>query len=331
MIASIKLINDKFSLQDIIYNMSGQVILDKEIHIIEVTFKWFLEQKLDEEKIYIKKEIKINDLENKEIKIVLHYVEFFYFAKNILNFIPNKDAFISNDLSYYKDKKLYLSPIIIFRNGVSWSNIISLLQLEGITVHGGSNTRRHKLSINEYRLSVFLYLSGLIGSVEEFYANYIDKIISSNTFPKDLYNYLKFNDNLDSFEGKDKNLKEYLEFNKNLHSFILIQNYGEEMLSLEKEINTLTEFINIEYDSKLQTLLKFKSNLNKRLEKDLTKDFTYASQKHRMVVKARIKKLKGEKTDVDIDIKNLNSILQNNKEKLIKLNLMLTEIKDKKK
>ena len=97
MIASIKLINDKFSLQDIIYNMSGQVILDKEIHIIEVTFKWFLEQKLDEEKIYIKKEIKINDLENKEIKIVLHYVEFFYFAKNILNFIPNKDAFISND------------------------------------------------------------------------------------------------------------------------------------------------------------------------------------------------------------------------------------------
>ena len=29
MIASIKLINDKFSLQDIIYNMSGQVILDK--------------------------------------------------------------------------------------------------------------------------------------------------------------------------------------------------------------------------------------------------------------------------------------------------------------
>ena len=71
------------------------------------------------------------------------------------------------------------------------------------------------MSINEYRLSVFLYLSGLIGSVEELYANYIDKIISSNTFPKDLYNYLKFNDNLDSFEGKDKNLKEYLEFNKN--------------------------------------------------------------------------------------------------------------------
>ena len=38
--------------------MSGQVILDKEIHIIEVTFKWFLEQKLDEEKIYIKKDRK---------------------------------------------------------------------------------------------------------------------------------------------------------------------------------------------------------------------------------------------------------------------------------
>src|ERR1700736_5283781 len=97
-----------------------------------------------------------------------------------------------------KDLLFGFNPIIIFQD-LHWGNILSLLELNGYTLHGGSITRRHKLSIVQYRLSQFLSLSNLCLYKSEFYFQYVDKIFSSNKYDTNFYKHLIESNNKNEF------------------------------------------------------------------------------------------------------------------------------------
>ena len=58
-----------------------------------------------------------------------------------------------------------------------------MFKVNNIDINGGSITRRHKLSICEYRLSKFLDLFLLIDK-ENFYYSYIDKYLTSPRYER---------------------------------------------------------------------------------------------------------------------------------------------------
>ena len=97
---------------------------------------------------------------NKNYKLIIHtmsYPKFFKDLKLLFNYRSEKE----------KDKDyLGINPIIIF-NGLSKGNIIHLFKLHNINLNGGSISRRHKLSITEYRLSIFIDLIDLFQENKE--------------------------------------------------------------------------------------------------------------------------------------------------------------------
>lgn len=94
------------------------------------------------------------------------------------------------------------SPIFIFE-GISWSNIVLLFKLKGKVINGGTISRRHKLNINQYKLSMFLIYCDLLSSRADFYASYKDSVFNHSKIDKLFYSY---DFNFKSAILNDKNL-----------------------------------------------------------------------------------------------------------------------------
>ena len=100
-------------------------------------------------------------------------------------FFNNISSIVSLSISEYeKENKQYIgiNPIIVFQ-GLTWNNIVQLFKLQNIDINGGSITRRHKLSICEYRLSKFIDLF-LSPTKELFYHSYTNKFINDPKYER---------------------------------------------------------------------------------------------------------------------------------------------------
>ena len=130
---------------------------------------------------------------------------------------------------------LGINPIIIFK-GLSWGNIVNLFKLHNITLYGGSISRRHKLSIVEYRLSVFIYLLGLFdGNKQGFYNNYVENLFSSSKYNRS--NNLIEEDLSKAYIYQYKTINQYFKLNFNK---ITLDN---QIVKVEKEIKDLEVLI----------------------------------------------------------------------------------------
>ena len=103
----------------------------------------------------------------------MSYIKFFKILDKLFDFRSDKEK---------NSKYLGINPIIIF-NGLSKGNIIHLFKLHNINLNGGSISRRHKLSITEYRLSIFIDLIDLFQeNKEEFLSFYKENRFSSKFY-----------------------------------------------------------------------------------------------------------------------------------------------------
>ena len=280
-------------------NLSNQVINFENIYVIEVSldldridvdvqdFNQILKPVSGISNSYYEN---ILDCRGKEFKF--HYIKCHlnYFLNNIkdivsLGLIPQNEPNLGK-------KYINISPIIIFRCGLSWSNIISLIQLQNIVVHGGSVSRRHKISLNEYKLSVFLFLSGLTGSVEQFYDSYVDKFFSSSKLEPDLYAFKQINQNLVDFIPSQEILLNYYLLNKQIRIIIELEGVKKSIMSLEETIAKLNSYISQESDKYLERLEYEKDQNEKKLSQLKSKDLKFASSKHKTVVRHKMQNLK---------------------------------------
>ncbi len=131
-----------------------------------------------------------------------------------------------SDLEKNENKYIGINPIIMFK-GLNWGNIVHIFKLHNINLHGGSISRRHKLSIAEYRLGKFIELLDLFEyGKDEYYVMYSEKYFSSSKYtgPKFL----------------DKNVK--LRINPYIQEYIIINEYLKlqfENINLTKEVDLL--------------------------------------------------------------------------------------------
>lgn len=145
-----------------------------DIHILNVS--WLKTIDLTEVDIVNITDIPFLNIFNEKYKIFVYnmsYAKFFNILDKLFDFRSDKEK---------NSKYLGINPIIIF-NGLSKGNIIHLFKLHNINLNGGSISRRHKLSITEYRLSIFLDLIDLYQeNKEEFFSFYKENKFSSKFY-----------------------------------------------------------------------------------------------------------------------------------------------------
>lgn len=207
-------------------------------------------------------------------KIHLYEVNLLYFFNNINNYINNfkgsyvfdenllKDKLVKDRMNLidnntnYKYLDLILSsPIYVFE-GISWNNILLIFKLNDLNLNGGSISKRHKLNINEYKLSLFLSYSDLLCSRNAFYNSYKDNIFSNKKISKVINSS---NDDLNlalNIISKDKGLINLMVCNPIipeyfLNNFLIIAYLYKDKLI--KCIEKLEELIN-NYINKLKCL-----------------------------------------------------------------------------
>nr|YP_009739443.1 hypothetical protein [Tricholoma saponaceum]QIC20287.1 hypothetical protein [Tricholoma saponaceum] len=88
-------------------------------------------------------------------RIVVHLVRY----KTFFDRVYEKNHSLDSDKDVHK--------VIIFQD-YTWSEILLYFKLKGILVSGGDVVRRHSLSYNQYRLSLFIHL---INVMNNFYIN----------------------------------------------------------------------------------------------------------------------------------------------------------------
>jgi hypothetical protein len=103
---------------------------------------------------------------------------------------PVKDRMnLVNNITNYRYSDIILpSPIYVFE-GIAWKNIVLLFKLNGFELNGGTISRRHRLNINQYRLSLFLGYSDLLSSRDAFYDSYKDQVFSLRAIIKRSVDY----------------------------------------------------------------------------------------------------------------------------------------------
>src|SRR5882724_85956 len=158
LVASIKLHLGELSIRDLMKNLEDGNLDLNEIHLILVSWNHVTLDKI------ITKEYSSLDIKNFRFKLVLTFMNYHTFFKNLNN-------------------------IKIFQ-GLHWGNIVYLFEINGLTIHGGSISRRQKLSITQFRLAKFLHISHLAYNKQQFYDSYIDKIFTSPKYDVNYYNHL---------------------------------------------------------------------------------------------------------------------------------------------
>lgn len=207
----------------------------------------------------------------------LSYHKFFNNLKMLFDFrsdIEQKDK-------YY----LGLNPIIVF-SGVSMGNIVNLFKSYNYKLNGGTISRRHKLNLVEYRLSIFVDLLDLYNNNKDlFVSHYKENLFSSskNKLKEEENHYYTQFKLIDSYLGL---LIEANELYKSISINIdLLNETNQKIESLKSEINYNYSNISIN--------LNEKSRLNSKLVPNI-------SPKHKASLTGRIK-------NFNLEISNLNT------------------------
>ena len=161
----------------------------------------------------------------------MRYVSFFLNIKSLLEYRSDLEK---NDKSY-----LGINPIIFFR-GLSWGTIVQLFKLININLHGGSISRRHKLSMIECRLGYFMYLTKIFTyDKNSYFSFYSDNYFTSSKYAD---KYLKnININVDSAVQNDY-IVHYLIINKYI-------NISSQKFEIEQKISLINKEIVNSQDS----------------------------------------------------------------------------------
>lgn len=128
------------------------------------------------------------------ITVVAFQMNYRQFIDNIESILDNKRIYLQNkdlpdkDVNNNYDEELIISPIIHFRD-LHWSNILFLFKNNGYNLYGGSGTKRHKLSLVEYKLARFIDMTGCVKNTNSLYESYSDNFLSTNTMDRDFFNF----------------------------------------------------------------------------------------------------------------------------------------------
>lgn len=271
---------------------------DNDLYIIKVSWLNTIDLKNE-----IKtQEFSFSNIYSNERKLIIRDMGYPTFFKNI-NIISESISSIEKENKNY----LGINPIIFFK-GLSWNNIVHIFKLNNIIINGGSITKRHKLSICDYRLAVFLSLLGIYEEDKSsLYKSYKEKNYSSPRFNKQN------------------------EINMENHGHVTQYLYINESLDLNLKLNSIkTNIFDVE-----SNIDKIKSEL-KRLDLDININMSKINQnkldisflknkfdgnlrsKHKGSLTGRIKKYQSEIIRLNNSINNKNSVISSLKNKLNK-------------
>ena len=288
-----------------------------DLHIVIVSWKKSINFNEPVENENIPTIYTFKNIFNEEYNLYIYNLSYHSFFNNLENLYEYRSNIEKQDKNY-----LGINPIINFK-GMSMSVIVKLFKNYGYNLNGGTITRRHKLSLPEFRLSKFLDLTldNTYLDKTKFLEFYSEKLFSSNKF-KDgsVYtNYIVHYNLINIY--RDIKL-DTIELNKNICKIKLeLESNNTNKDSLKNEI----EYNNLTINNKLKT----KSTLKNKLVSDI-------STKHKASLTGRIKILMSEVTSLNnknkeniIAIKTLTRDFQNLQDKLAKLNVDLEEKQQK--
>lgn len=291
LVASIKLHLGELNIKDLMKNLEDENLDLDEIHLIFVSWNNVILDKI------ITKEYTSLDISNFRFKLVLTFMSYYTFFNNLNN--------IKNYKSDYEKKNkdiLDMNPIIVFQ-GLHWGNIVYLFEINGLTIHGGSISRRQKLSITQFRLAKFLHISHLAYNKQQFYDSYIDKIFTSPKYDVNYYNHLFNLGSYNNFPHVNPIILEYFKINNliNLNSKLSDiktkkDREKSELIELERRVISIEqEFKNIELNIKhKQSKLLEDTNKNKKI-------------KHKASITGSLKILNNRKKELEIDRNKSNN------------------------
>jgi hypothetical protein len=185
--------------------------------------------------------------------------------------------------------------------------------MNGYIIHGGSLTRRHKISIAECRLAKFLYLTDLSDNKTDHYFNYKENLISSNKYDEVLYKFLKTGTDIEEFKNFNPVFFEYLKINREISINAQLLEIDQQILKLKDSIKTLESEISsckdiVSNDS--ESYQSDKTYLDKMIQLHEKKLDLSIRDKHRMNINNKIKNFKES-------IVNLNNKIESNKKRLV--------------
>jgi len=232
----------------------------------------------------------------------MNYHTFFNNLNNIKNYKSD----------YEKKNKdiLNMNPIIIFQ-GLHWGNIVYLFEINGLTIHGGSISRRQKLSITQFRLAKFLHISHLAYNKQQFYDSYIDKIFTSPKYDVNYYNHLFNLGSYYDFSHINPIILEYFKINNliNLNSKLSdIKTKKDrdelELIELKRRVVFIEQEVNnIELNIKHKQS-KFLDDENKKI-------------KHKASITGSLNILKNRKKELELDRNKSNDIISRLKSNIL--------------
>ena len=218
------------------------------------------------------------------MKSVSENVDFLriYFAENIKNKNINRYEVVGKTSELYLHDNMRYNNIIITFDGITWSNIRFLFKLCGITIYGGSSSKRHLLSTVQKSLVMYLQLLNNM-SIDPaiVYKSYMNNNELSNKYDKNLiYNLREYGENiLKLIEYKTTTFEQmdfYILINTLLNAVFEIKSLQNRIRECEFKIKTLNNNIKIDKE-KLEVHLKSSvckntikkiKNCRLRLEKD---------------------------------------------------------------
>jgi hypothetical protein len=263
-------------------------------------------------------------------KYKLHFWEM-----NYINFFKHIDIIKKLEDFKNRENEININPIIIFR-GIHWGNICYLFKIHGFNLFGGTISNRHKLSIGEFKLSQFMSLI-FSHDKKSFYNNYSEKLLTSNKYDKNLYNFIKENNYIDLRRLSHKSciITEFLRINNKVNLEIELTEL-EEKIKIKKneleEIKNKLLFYNdnlLDSNKEFEKTKKFLINRIKSESEELEKN-SYISTKHRMNKKNKIDNLRLELQELNQEKKNNEENFESNKKKEFLLNNEINKLCEQK-
>ena len=267
-LVSTKLFPGQLNYENIFKILKLQLVPIHEIHIIQINWEYnnmnFWDYNSTDN--IVKEEFEGKDFSKFEFKLIIYNMNLNSFSKLLSSSNPlfkiNK---LSSRYEQLESRYLGFNPIIIFK-GIHWGNIVYFFKLKNLTLNGGSLTRRHKLTMNDYKLSQFLNLIKIFQyNKDKFFLHDVYEGLFGHSFFKEstyisiLQNWQKEFEKPAIYNFLQANIIIYNILRKEeINNLIIkLQNSNTSENELEKKIkNLISEFENI--NDKIEHLFNIK-------------------------------------------------------------------------
>ena len=267
-LVSTKLFPGQLNYENIFKILKLQLVPIHEIHIIQINWEYnnmnFWDYNSTDN--IVKEEFEGKDFSKFEFKLIIYNMNINSFSKLLSSSNPlfkiNK---LSSRYEQLESRYLCFNPIIIFK-GIHWGNIVYFFKLKNLTLNGGSLTRRHKLTMNDYKLSQFLNLIKIFQyNKDKFFLHDVYEGLFGHSFFKEstyisiLQNWQKEFEKPAIYNFLQANIIIYNILRKEeINNLIIkLQNSNTSENELEKKIkNLISEFENI--NDKIEHLFNIK-------------------------------------------------------------------------